>query len=89
MYHVHLTEVSYVSAIAVYAPTNPSSNTVKAVAPSDAFYDQLQSVVAAVPTRDMLLVLEDFNARVGMGFQCWKSLVHMVWVNATAMVKGC
>ena len=67
--------LSYVSVIAVYAPTNPSSNTVQAVAPSDAFYDQLQSVVAAVPPRDMLLVLGDFNARVGTDFQSWRSVI--------------
>ena len=67
--------LSYVSVIAVYAPTNPSSNTVQAVAPSDAFYDQLQSVVAAVPPRDMLLFLGDFNARVGTDFQSWRSVI--------------
>ena len=61
--------------VAIYAPTNPSSSTSQAAAPADAFYDQLQSVVANVPSRDMLLVLGDFNARVGSDFQSWGSVI--------------
>ena len=60
---------SYVTVVAIYAPTNPSSSTTQAAAPADTFYDQLQSVVADVPPKDMLLVLGDFNARVGSDFQ--------------------
>ena len=56
-------------------PTNPSSGTTQAAAPSDTFYDQLQSVVSDVPPRDMLLVLGNFNARVGSEFQSWRSVI--------------
>ena len=67
--------LSYVTVVAIYAPTNPSSGTTQAAAPSDTFYDQLQSVVSDVPPRDMLLVLGDFNARVGSNFQSWRSVI--------------
>ena len=67
--------LSYVTVVVIYAPTNPSSGTTQAAAPSDTFYDQLQSVVSDVPPRDMLLVLGDFNARVGSNFQSWRSVI--------------
>ena len=67
--------LSYVTVVAIYAPTNPSSSTTQAAAPSDTFYDQLQPVVSGVPPRDMLLVLGDFNARVGSDFQSWRSVI--------------
>ena len=56
-------------------PTNPSSSTSQAAAPAHDFYDQLQSVVANVPSRDMVLVLGDFNARVGSDLQSWGSVI--------------
>ena len=59
----------------IYVPTNPSSGTTQAAAPSDTFYDQLQSVVSDVPPRDMLLVLGDFHARVRSDFQSWRSVI--------------
>ena len=55
----------YATVVAIYAPTNTSFGTTQAAAPFDTFYDQLQSVVSAVPPRYMLLVLGDFNAHVG------------------------
>ena len=67
--------LSYVTVVANYAPTNPSSGIAQAAALSDTFYDQLQSVVSDVPPRDMLLVLGDFNARVGSDFQSWRSVI--------------
>ena len=67
--------LSYIPVVAFSAPTNPSSGTTQAAAPSDTFYDQLQSVVSDVPPRDMLLVLGDFNARVRSDFQSWRSVI--------------
>ena len=52
------------TVVTIYAPTNPFSGTTQSAAPSDTFYDQLQSVVSDVLPRDMLLVLGLFNARV-------------------------
>ena len=73
---IHLKcHLSYIIVVAIYASTNPSSSTTEAAAPSDTFYNQLQSVVSDVPPRDMLLVLGDFNARVGSNFQSWRSVI--------------
>jgi hypothetical protein len=55
------------AVIAVYAPINPTNSTSEDSAASVAFYDQLHSVVASAPRRDMVIVLGDFNARVGHG----------------------
>ena len=51
----------FVSIIAVYAPTNEPGN----VQDADKFYQALQECVDGVPKHDMLLVMGDFNARVG------------------------
>ena len=51
----------FVSVVAVYAPTNEEGNEEEA----ERFYAELQEVVCDVPKRDMLLILGDFNARVG------------------------
>ena len=73
--------LSYITVIAIYAPTNPATNTTQAAAPSDAFYDPLQSVISDVHPRDMLVILRDFNARVGSDgsdgvlAQSWRSVI--------------
>jgi exonuclease III len=54
----------HISLIAVYAPTN-SSKGQNATDVSDNFYINLQQTVAKVPKGDMLLIVGDFNARVG------------------------
>ena len=46
--------------IAVHAPTNEPGNE----GDTEAFYQSLQSVIAHVPSQEMLLLV-DFNARVG------------------------
>ena len=43
-----------------YAPTNEADDEVK-----DDFYEQLQKIVDEVPRHDMLLVIGDWNAKVG------------------------
>ena len=48
------------SIIIAYAPTDTSEGEEK-----DEFYDALQSILKDVPRHDVLLVLGDFNARVG------------------------
>ena len=50
----------YVSIISVYAPTHRAPADVK-----EKLYDDLQAVISSVPSSDVLLVMEDFNARVG------------------------
>jgi exonuclease III len=55
----------YISLIAVYAPTNPLKGQNAAMDESDTFYINLQETVDKVPKGDMLLIVGDFNARVG------------------------
>ena len=50
----------FVSIVSVYAPTHRAPAEVK-----KAFYDDLQAVINSVPSSDMLLVMGNFNARVG------------------------
>ena len=67
------THFGYASIIAIYAPTNPTSANGETV--SDEFYKQLQSTLAAVPTRDMVIIMGDFNARVGSDNEMWRSVI--------------
>ena len=57
--------LSYTTVIAVYAPTNPVSSTSEANQPSEIFYHELHSVLTTIPAKDMVVILGDFNARVG------------------------
>ncbi|MDA8001968.1 MAG: reverse transcriptase domain-containing protein [Alphaproteobacteria bacterium] len=66
---------SFMSVVSVYAPTNPSSATSEAVSASEAFYDQLQSTLSSVPSSDLLVILGDFNARVGSDHSSWDSVI--------------
>ena len=52
------------TVIQVYAPTNEADDDVK-----DDFYEQLQKIVDEVPRHDMLLVIGDWNAKVGVHVQ--------------------
>ena len=63
------------SVISVYAPTNPSNATSEAVSASEAFYDQLQSTLSSVPSSDLLVILGDFNARVGSDHSTWNLVI--------------
>ena len=61
----------YMSLIAVYAPTNEPKSAEK----SDVFYEELQECVRQVPRGDMLLILGDFNARVGNDTTMWQGTI--------------
>ena len=63
----------FATIIAVYALTNPRSATQEAKSASEIFYNQLQSAVASIPDCDMIVVMGDFNARVGSDFNQWGS----------------
>ena len=55
-----LSKDNFVTVISVYAPTmtNPDEN-------KDAFYNKLASVLSGIPRTDKLLLIGDFNARIG------------------------
>ena len=55
-----LSKDNFATMISVYAPamTNPDENKV--------FYNQLASVLSGIPRTDTLLLIGDFNARIGI-----------------------
>ncbi|CAF4559052.1 unnamed protein product [Rotaria sp. Silwood1] len=53
-----------VTVIAIYAPINPK-NQQQVSSTTDPFYADLQATIKKVPKSDMLLIIGDFNARVG------------------------
>ena len=61
----------HVSVIAVYAPTNEAGNEEE----TKKFYRALQDCVRKTPKRDMLLVMGDFNARVGNDTNAWRGTI--------------
>ena len=67
--------MSYMTVVAVYASTNPTNSTSDTVGASEAFYDQLQSSLSSFPSSDLLVILGDFNARVGSDFSSWNSVI--------------
>ena len=59
------------SVLSIYAPTNHPNST----GSSDVFYDQLQSTFSSVPASDLLVIMGDFNARVGSDCSSWNSVM--------------
>ena len=60
----------HVTVISAYDPILTSSDEAK-----DAFYKELNALVKDVPPRDKLILLGDFNARVGTDCNNWKSVL--------------
>lgn len=60
----------FVTVISAYAPTLTSSDDAK-----ETFYEQLDRLVKATPPGDKLLLLGDFNARVGSDRDNWKGVL--------------
>jgi hypothetical protein len=67
--------LSYMTVLSIYAPTNPQNASSECAAPADAFYDQLQLAISSVPPSDLLVILGDFNARVGSDCSSWSSVM--------------
>ena len=55
-----LSKDNFATIISVYAPTmtKPDEN-------KEAFYNQLASVLSGIPRTDKILLIGDFNARIG------------------------
>ena len=60
----------FATIISAYAPTLTNSDEVK-----DKFYEDLNILVTSVPTRDKLVILGDFNARVGCDSDSWDGVI--------------
>ncbi|VDL93778.1 unnamed protein product [Schistocephalus solidus] len=61
---------NFATIISVYAPPMTSSDAVK-----DKFYEDLHAPLATVPTEDKLIVLGDFNTRVGTDRDAWQRVL--------------
>ena len=66
---------TYLTVFSAYAPTAKATPRVK-----EQFYSELQDALTKVPHNDILIILGDFNARVGKsenlcGLECVESLV--------------
>ena len=61
-----LSKDNFATIISVYAPTmtNPDEN-------KQAFYNQLASVLSGIARTDKLLLIGDFNARIGREHEKW------------------
>ena len=56
--------------LSYYAPTMTNPYEVK-----DKVYDDLDSVISAAPRTDKLIILGDFNVRVGTDHQTWGEVI--------------
>jgi len=63
--------------ISAYAPTMTNVAEVK-----DKFYEDLHSVISSVPKSDKLILLGDFNARVGSDSKSWDGIIGKFGVGA-------
>ena len=61
---------STLSIISAYAPTLASSDEVK-----ESFYGTLSDCIEAIPPSHKLLLLGDFNARVGTDYSSWENVI--------------
>ncbi len=60
----------FATLIRAYAPTMTNPNEIK-----DKFYEDLNSVIVTVPNADKLIILGDFNARVGSDSTAWEGVI--------------
>ena len=74
-----LTGKKQATIISAYAPTMTNPDHIK-----DQFYEELNSLVTAVPKTEKLTILGDFNARVGVDHQSWENVLgKMALVDVT------
>ena len=65
-----LPKKKFATLISAYAPTMSNPDEVK-----DKFYEDLKEAIAAVPKADKLIILGDFNARVGSDHASWEGVL--------------
>ena len=69
-WRIPLKQVRHLTLIGVYAPTLASDDVVK-----KEFYGHLQLLTQTVPKEDKLIILGDFNARVGSSKDLWEGVI--------------
>ena len=67
---LQLTNKQKATLISAYAPTMTNPEEV-----NDQFYEHLDALIAAVPTSEKLIILGDFNARVGTDRHTWSGVL--------------
>ena len=67
---LHLSGNKHATIVSAYAPTMTNPDEVK-----DKFYDDLDNVISATSRTDKLILLGDFNARVGTDHQTWEGVI--------------
>ena len=70
-----LSDKKQLTVISSYAPTMTSPKEVK-----EKFHDDLNTLIKSVPRCDKLILLGNFNARVGTDYKTWSNVIgKMVW----------
>jgi hypothetical protein len=67
---IPLAKKKHATLISAYAPTMNNTDEAK-----ERFYEDLHLAIAAVPKSDKLVILGDFNARVGRDFTTWNGTI--------------
>uniref|UniRef100_A0A0B7BSR0 Reverse transcriptase domain-containing protein n=3 Tax=Arion vulgaris TaxID=1028688 RepID=A0A0B7BSR0_9EUPU len=67
---ISLGEKKSATLLSVYAPTMTNPSEIK-----DGFYEDLDSAISAVPRSEKLIILGDFNARVGTDHRVWDGVL--------------
>ena len=65
-----LPQNNFITVLSAYTPTLDADEDVK-----NQFYDRLSATIYSVPSRDKLLLLDDFNARVGRDHHLWENII--------------
>ena len=65
-----LNKTRHMTIISAYAPTLSSTDEAK-----EQFYEELDQLIRSTPDSDKLLILGDFNARVGKDCKNWKGVI--------------
>ena len=67
---IPLTKDRHAVLVSAYASTMTNPEDIK-----EKFYEDLDNLLKTIPSQDKLLVLGDFNARVGTDFQTWEGII--------------
>ena len=65
-----LSKTNYITLVSCYAPTMTNPDEAK-----EEFYEELDRLLASINRSDKVLVLGDFNARVGTDFHTWPGVL--------------
>ena len=77
-WRIPLTNKRYVTIFSVYAPTLIAEEQEK-----DIFYDTLETALRSVPQSDKIILLGDFNARVGKNHLAWNGTIGKHGIGTT------